>query len=90
MGYSSDRLPRVGPIPGRSGMFIMGGFTGHGMPQIFLCGLAMARLVMHDASYKDTGLPRLFEETQARLNDPRDRVREIYASVLKPPKPSKP
>ncbi|KAG5786921.1 hypothetical protein H9Q69_014008 [Fusarium xylarioides] len=34
MGYSSDRLPRVGPIPGRPGMFIMGGFTGHGMPQI--------------------------------------------------------
>ncbi|KAG4258772.1 hypothetical protein FPRO03_13438 [Fusarium proliferatum] len=29
MGYSSDRLPRVGPIPGRPGMFIMGGFTGH-------------------------------------------------------------
>nr|RBQ95949.1 hypothetical protein FVER53263_08500 [Fusarium verticillioides] len=32
MGYSSDRLPRVGPIPGRPGMFIMGGFTGHGRP----------------------------------------------------------
>ncbi|KAJ4245538.1 hypothetical protein NW762_014047 [Fusarium torreyae] len=83
IGYSSDRLPRVGPIPGRSGMFIMGGFTGHGMPQIFLCGLAMAKLVVHSESYKDTGLPRLFEETQARLDDPRNSIREMYASVLK-------
>ena len=76
----------MGPIPGRSGMFIMGGFTGHGMPQIFLCGLAMAKLVVHNEAYKDTGLPRLFEETQARLDDPRNSIREMYASVLKPSK----
>ncbi|KAG7425434.1 Gamma-glutamylputrescine oxidoreductase [Fusarium oxysporum f. sp. raphani] len=77
MGYSSDRLPRVGPIPGRPGMFIMGGFTGHGMPQIYLCGQAMAKVLLEDASFKQTGLPRLFEETQARLEDPRDRVLEL-------------
>ncbi|KAG5773036.1 hypothetical protein H9Q73_012303 [Fusarium xylarioides] len=82
MGYSSDRLPRVGPIPGRPGMFIMGGFTGHGMPQIYLCGKAMAKFLLKDVSFKETGLPRLFEETQARLEDPRDRVLELYASVL--------
>ncbi|KAF5674286.1 gamma-glutamylputrescine oxidoreductase [Fusarium circinatum] len=77
MGYSSDRLPRVGPIPGRPGMFIMGGFTGHGMPQIYLCGQAMANFLLKDASFNETGLPRLFEETQARLEDPRDRVLEL-------------
>ncbi|VTT57934.1 unnamed protein product [Fusarium fujikuroi] len=77
MGYSSDRLPRVGPIPGRPGMFIMGGFTGHGMPQIYLCGQAMAKFLLNDASFKETSLPRLFEETQARLEDPRDRVLEL-------------
>ncbi|KNB09434.1 hypothetical protein FOXG_10012 [Fusarium oxysporum f. sp. lycopersici 4287] len=77
MGYSSDRLPRVGPIPGRPGTFIMGGFTGHGMPQIFLCGQAMAKFLLKDASFKQTGLSRLFEETQARLEDPRDRVMEL-------------
>ncbi|KAF4442689.1 Gamma-glutamylputrescine oxidoreductase [Fusarium acutatum] len=77
MGYSSDRLPRVGPIPGRPGMFIMGGFTGHGMPQIYLCGQAMAKLLLEDASFKETSLPRLFEETQARLEEPRDRVLEL-------------
>ncbi|KAK2674315.1 hypothetical protein RAB80_009299 [Fusarium oxysporum f. sp. vasinfectum] len=79
MGYSSDRLPRVGPIPGRPGMFIMGGFTGHGMPQIYLCGQAMAKVILEDASFNQTGLPRLFEETQARLEDPRDRVLEFKA-----------
>src|SRR6478735_7664831 len=86
MGYSSDRLPRVGPIPGRPGMFIMGGFTGHGMPQIYLCGQAMAKVLLKDASFKQTSLPRLFKETQARLEDPRDRVLELYASVLNPSK----
>ncbi|KAF4337998.1 hypothetical protein FBEOM_8097 [Fusarium beomiforme] len=86
MGYSSDRLPRVGPIPGRPGMFIMGGFTGHGMPQIFLCGQAIAKFLLHGVSFKDTGLPRLFEESQARLDDTKDRVLELYASVLNPSK----
>lgn len=86
MGYSSDRLPRVGPIPGRPGMFIMGGFTGHGMPQIYLCGKAIAKFLLNDSSFKMTGLPRLFEETKTRLEDTRDRVLELYASVLHPSK----
>jgi glycine/D-amino acid oxidase-like deaminating enzyme len=86
MGYSADLRPRVGPIPDRPGMFIMGGFTGHGMPQIYLCGLAMAKLLTQNVSFKETGLPRLFEETQVRLKDPRNRVREMYASVLQPSK----
>lgn len=86
MGYSSDRLPRVGAIPGRSGMYTMGGFTGHGMPQIFLCGKGMAELLIHDVLYEQTGLPRLFKESQARLDDPRNRVLDMYTSVLKPSK----
>ncbi|KAF7557278.1 hypothetical protein G7Z17_g819 [Cylindrodendrum hubeiense] len=73
MGYSSDRLPRVGPIPGRPGMFIMGGFSGHGMPQVFLCAQGLADMILGAQSYKDTGLPRLFEESKARLED-KDRI----------------
>ncbi|KAG8349655.1 hypothetical protein FVEN_g12119 [Fusarium venenatum] len=34
MGYSSDALPHVGHVPGRQNIFIMGGFTGHGIPQV--------------------------------------------------------
>ncbi|KAF3011717.1 hypothetical protein E8E14_009830 [Neopestalotiopsis sp. 37M] len=67
MGYSSDRLPRVGPIPHRSGMYIMAGFTGHGMPQIFLTAAGLATMVQNGTSLRDSGVPRIFEETEERL-----------------------
>ncbi|XEU97361.1 hypothetical protein FSHL1_002647 [Fusarium sambucinum] len=67
LGYSLDALPRIGHIPGWQNMFIMGGFTGHGMPQVFLAGEAISRMVLQNASYSDTGLPRLFKETAVRL-----------------------
>ncbi|CAH0021044.1 unnamed protein product [Clonostachys rhizophaga] len=78
MGYSSDRLPRVGPIPNREGMYIMAGFTGHGMPQVFLCAKGIADMVLDGAPFGSSGLPSLFEETQTRLADPRNMVKEIY------------
>ncbi|KUL81687.1 hypothetical protein ZTR_10441 [Talaromyces verruculosus] len=78
MGYSSDRLPRVGPIPNRQGMYIMAGFTGHGMPQVFLCANGIAKMVLEGGCFKDTGLPALFEESQERLDNPRNMVREIH------------
>ncbi|KAH8673197.1 FAD dependent oxidoreductase [Ilyonectria robusta] len=81
MGYSSDRLPRVGPIPSRPGMFIMGGFTGHGMPQVFLCAQGVTDMVLEGKQYSETGLPRLFEESSKRLQDPRNRVMEFYESL---------
>lgn len=81
MGYSSDRLPRVGPIPNRPGMFIMGGFTGHGMPQVFLCAQGVTDMVLDGKEYSETGLPHLFEESSKRLQDPRNRVMEIYESL---------
>lgn len=31
MGYSRDDMPWVGSVPGRSGVFLAGGYTGHGM-----------------------------------------------------------
>ncbi|KAH7145514.1 FAD dependent oxidoreductase [Dactylonectria estremocensis] len=82
MGYSSDRLPRVGPIPDRSGMFIMGGFTGHGMPQVFLCASGLADMVLGTAEFGESGIPRLFEESRERLSDDRNRVLEIYQEPL--------
>lgn len=81
MGYSSDRLPRVGAIPKRPGMFIMAGFTGHGMPQIFLCAKGIAAMVKRDVPFAETGIPRLFQESEARLKDSRNQVQEIYHSI---------
>ncbi|QKD56842.2 FAD dependent oxidoreductase [Fusarium oxysporum Fo47] len=82
MGYSSDRIPRVGPIPGRPGMFIMGGFTGHGMPQVFLCAKGLADMVLHNTKFEATGIPRIFEESEKRLWDKRDRILEMYKEPL--------
>lgn len=78
MGYSSDRLPRLGPIPDRTGLFIMAGWTGHGMPQIFLSAKGMADMVAGDIPYPDTGLPRVFEESPQRLRDARNKVLEMW------------
>ncbi len=32
MAFSPDSLPLIGPVPGADGLFVAGGFTGHGMP----------------------------------------------------------
>jgi hypothetical protein len=78
MGYSSDRLARVGAIPGRPGMFIMGGFTGHGMPQIFLTARGLVGLVQHGKQFHETGIPRIFEETKDRLESKTNDVLDMW------------
>ena len=80
MGYSSDGLPRVGQVPGRENMFIMGGFTGHGMPQVFLTAKAIGLMVLGDLAYSDTGLPRLFQESQVRLESKENFLRDMADS----------
>lgn len=80
MGYSSDGLPRVGRVPGRDNIFIMGGFTGHGMPQIFLTAKAISRMVLENLTYSDTGLPRLFEESSERLGSEENFLRDMIDS----------
>ncbi|KAL2857630.1 FAD dependent oxidoreductase [Aspergillus pseudodeflectus] len=67
MGYSSDGLPHVGLVPGEEDQWIIGGFTGHGMPQVFLAAEGLAKMVMDGLDFQDTGLPRLFQTTQMRL-----------------------
>ncbi|KAL3429656.1 FAD dependent oxidoreductase-domain-containing protein [Aspergillus tetrazonus] len=68
MGYSSDNLPHVGRVPGEQNQWILAGFTGHGMPQVFLAAEGVARMVVQGASYTETGLPSLFETSQQRGN----------------------
>lgn len=67
MGYTADRQPHIGKIPQRENQYILAGFTGHGMPQIFLAAKGVAEMVLLGAEFKDTGIPRVFETTQARL-----------------------
>ncbi|KAL4875733.1 FAD dependent oxidoreductase [Aspergillus karnatakaensis] len=85
MGYSSDGLPHVGLVPGEESQWIIGGFTGHGMPQIFLAAEGLAKMVLKGMNFENTGLPRLFETTQERLDSTENTI--AYA-IFKPEAPA--
>jgi len=78
MVYSADGLPHVGLVPGKTNQWVIGGFTGHGMPQVFLAAEGLARMVLQGIEFRDSGLPRLFETTQARLDS---KVNHIMKTV---------
>ncbi|KAI9776646.1 MAG: hypothetical protein M1839_009452 [Geoglossum umbratile] len=46
MGFSRDGCPWVGEVPGRKGVYLSGGYTGHGMPNASLCARYIAQLVL--------------------------------------------
>lgn len=80
MGYSRDEHPWVGPVPGKSNLFISAGYTGHGMPNTWLCGKAVAKMIeadsdgprmcrqtfVQEAGLK-SGLPKSYLVTEERL-----------------------
>jgi len=76
MGYSSDGLPHVGQVPGKDHQYILAGFTGHGMPQIFLAAEGIAKMVVNGLSFEDTGLPRLFKTTSTRIENGQSNILE--------------
>lgn len=86
MGYSSDGWPFVGPIPSRSNQLVIAGFTGHGMPQIFLAAKAVAEMALNDVDFDSTDVPRLYKLTQERLDSKRNVILESWAAS-KPPEP---
>jgi len=67
MGYTNDGFPYVGEVPGRSGQYVCAGFTGHGMPQVFLSAKAIASMVVDGKRFEDTELPSLFKISSDRL-----------------------
>jgi gamma-glutamylputrescine oxidase len=42
MGFTEDELPLVGPVPGRPGVYVCGGYSGHGMGFAFQCARQLA------------------------------------------------
>ena len=66
MGYSNDEFPYVGPAVGRHGQYICAGFSGHGMPQIFLSAKAIASMVM-TGDAENVDLPATYRISQERL-----------------------
>jgi glycine/D-amino acid oxidase-like deaminating enzyme len=57
MGYSDDGFPYVGAVPEKAGQYICAGFSGHGMPQIFLSAKAIAEMAISGATAEEAGLP---------------------------------
>lgn len=74
MGYTTDFLPHIGPIPGKLGQMIMAGFNGHGMPQTFLSALRVARMLVEGIQYGHTGISRLFQTTPERLQRKENKI----------------
>lgn len=53
MGYSRDNHPWVGKVPDKQGLWLAGGYTGHGMPNGTLCGKAVVDMVLADEAGED-------------------------------------
>lgn len=47
MGFSADGLPMVGGLPGRTGIYVVGGYTAHGIGWGFEAARLLARLILH-------------------------------------------
>jgi glycine/D-amino acid oxidase-like deaminating enzyme len=50
MGFSRDSMPIVGAVPGLPGALAAVGFTGHGFGFAWVCGAALAELVLEGKS----------------------------------------
>jgi gamma-glutamylputrescine oxidase len=48
VGYSDDSLPYVGEVPGRPGLYVSGGYSGHGNVPGFMCGRDVADTIAGD------------------------------------------
>lgn len=78
MGFSRDNLPWVGEVPSSAGLFVLAGYTGHGMPNAWLCGKSVAAMVSAenvDAAVDkcvQQGLPRAYLLTEERMKKARE------------------
>jgi gamma-glutamylputrescine oxidase len=46
MGFTPDYLPLVGPLPGRDGVWVSAGYSGHGNVLGFTCGELVAEAIL--------------------------------------------
>lgn len=78
MGFSRDDLPWVGPVPEHPGVYLVAGFTGHGMPNTWLSGKAVAEMFAHSLrgsnseeavamAQRATGLPEAYQISTERV-----------------------
>lgn len=83
MGYSNDEFPYVGPACGRLGQYVCAGFTGHGMPQIFLSAKAVAVMTL-TGDTENVDLPLPYRITPERWSERKEHAaRETWERVQK-------
>lgn len=84
MGYSFDGFPMIGEVPEKPGQYICAGFSGHGMPQVFLSAKAIADMVVDGAKIEDLDLPLAYRMTRERLESKQQHVSlKAYEAVQK-------
>lgn len=81
MGYTTDGFPHVGPVPGKTGQFICAGFSGHGMPQIFLSAKAVASMLVDDINVEEADLPRLYRTSLERLESTTNVILDSWKTI---------
>ena len=79
MGYTLDKMPHVGNVPGRQNEWMLAGFNGGGMTMIFTTTEAVARMVVEGCSFEETGLPSIFKTSSERAESTTD-VRNVKPS----------
>jgi len=83
MGFSRDNHPWVGKVPGEKGLWVCGGYTGHGMPNGTLCGAAIAKMVLSEkeddeyerlakAMVENGEIPKSYLVTEERIKRARE------------------
>lgn len=77
-GTLKDHHPWVGAVPDRPGVWLAGGYSGHGMPNATLCGKAVVEMVLaqecgvavdeiQNKLVTDGNLPKAYVITQERI-----------------------
>jgi gamma-glutamylputrescine oxidase len=66
-GLTQDLLPLVGPLPGRDGTWVAGGYSGHGNVLGLLCGRLVAEAILG----RQDPLLGLFEPARLLVSDSR-------------------
>lgn len=85
MGYSSDFMPYIGDIPGKPGQLIAAGFSGHGMPLIFLATKGIAKMILEEKKFEEVNIPKLFKVTEKRLSSKKNDILSLTASAAESP-----
>ncbi|ORY24568.1 FAD dependent oxidoreductase-domain-containing protein [Naematelia encephala] len=85
MAASRDRLPLIGPIPNKPGLWAAVAFHGHGMARILTCTRSLAKQILNPGEW-DERLPKSFEITEERL----ERAKQAPKPYKKEPAPEVP